>query len=268
MDERGDDLTLVLDDRRRATLTLRLDVELPAAGFDPAIAVWQPVRELERRIAKRSAQGVAHLGGLGSFPEVEDEAATAVRASRVRRRPTRKARGTEATAKSSSHQKNCETVSDTGAMNAARRKMRMAAAEVAKTGASTRRRGAEAARQRRTRIQIVDPQTKSPTPMNVIPVKLIASCDFVTTSPFGGQSSQPVLSPKMEKRSGRGSPIRRPRQRSRTRASSRDSRAGRSAGHGGTAPAGCPTRGSRTRRRSCCWTRSESSETTSGRRQT
>ena len=103
----------------------------------------------ERRIAKRSAQGVAHLGGLGSFPEVEDEARDG-RASRVRRRPTRKARGTEATAKSSSHQKNCETVSDTGAMNAARRKMpRMAAAEVAKTGASTRRRGAEAARQRR-----------------------------------------------------------------------------------------------------------------------
>ena len=36
--------------------------------------------------------------------------------------------------------------------------------------------------------------------MNVIPVKLIASCDFVTTSSFGGQSSQPVLSPKMERR--------------------------------------------------------------------
>ena len=72
MDQGSDVVAVPVDQRRRAALEVRKLDRLPIE-IDVDTEVGQPVRELQRGIAKRTGQRVPQVGGCGLGSELEDQ---------------------------------------------------------------------------------------------------------------------------------------------------------------------------------------------------
>jgi hypothetical protein len=68
-------------------------LHLAAIDVRPAAVLRQPVGEQERRVAQRARQRIAQIGGRGLGAHLEQQSASANRASRALSSPTRKAAG-------------------------------------------------------------------------------------------------------------------------------------------------------------------------------
>ena len=124
-----------------------------SVGVDVALLLGEPEGELERGVAERARDRVAHLRGRGTEPSSTTSSATAERCIRVRRRPARNASGIAAAATTTTQVKRPRAdrpdVTPIQTVKAARRSPSPTAAQP--TGAIACRAGGVARRQRRMR---------------------------------------------------------------------------------------------------------------------